>query len=280
MAKTTLVTHLHPDLDGLLGLWILIRFGGVSDYQLAFVPVGTRLDGDDTALHVDTGLGEFDHHQTSDDTCSAKLVYERVFRGRTDAAVAELVNFALLTDWYRDPDKTNDPFGLNSAIEGLNELEPKRPERVAESTFQILDALHASLTVQLEAQRETAKGRPFDSRFGPAFAIESSNPHVRELAYRAGARVFVFVDPIDGYRGYKARSQDGVDFTDLFHEVSAREPDADWFLHSSKELLLCGSAKAPDRRLSKLSLDELAALIATDSSSATVAGQSQKRRHR
>jgi hypothetical protein len=278
MAKTTLVTHLHPDLDGLLGLWILIRFGGVSDYQLAFVPVGGRLKGNDDALHVDTGLGEFDHHQTSDDTCSAKLVYEHVFRGRSDAAVAELVNFALVTDWYRDPDLTNGPFSLNSMIEGLNQLEPKRPERVAESTFQILDALHASLTVRLEAEREYAKGHSFTSRFGPAFGIESANPGVRELAYRAGARVFVFVDPIDAYRGYKARSQDGVDFTDLFHEVSALEPDADWFLHSSKELLLCGSAKAPDRRLSKLNLDQLADLIATDSSSDAVAGQS--RRHR
>jgi hypothetical protein len=267
MAKTTLVTHLHPDLDGLLGLWILTRFGGVLDYQLAFVPVGGRLDGNDEALHVDTGLGEFDHHQTSDDTCSAKLVYDNVFRGRADAAIAELVNFALVTDWYRDPELTNGPFSLNSMIEGLNQLEPKRPERVAESTFQILDALYASLTVGLEAEREYVKGRAFTSRFGPGFAIESANPRVRELAYRAGARVFVFVDPIDGYRGYKARTQDGVNFTELFHEISALEPDADWFLHSSKELLLCGSAKAPDRRLSKLNLDQLVDLIATDSSS-------------
>jgi hypothetical protein len=261
MAKTTLVTHVCPDLDGLLGLWILIRFGGVSPYELAFVPVGTRLPGNDDAIHVDTGLGEFDHHQTSDDTCSAKLVYEHVFRGRSDVAVAELVNFALLTDWYRDLDKTNAPFNLNSVIEGLNELEPRRPERVAETTFQILDALHRSLTVRFEAEQEYAKGHAFASRYGRAFAIETANLHVRELAYRAGARVYVFVDPVTGYRGYKARSQDGVDFTKLFHEVTAHEPDADWFLHSSRELLLCGSAKAPDRRLSKLSLNELASLL-------------------
>ena len=64
------------------------------------------------------------------------------------------------------------------------------------------------------------------------------------------------------FRGYKARSQNGVDFSSLFDRISMLEPEADWFLHSSKELLLCGSPKAPDRRLSKLALQRLVELIA------------------
>jgi hypothetical protein len=125
----------------------------------------------------------------------------------------------------------------------------------------MLDAVYRSSTLRLEAQKEYAKGHAFASRFGQAFAVESGNPRVREIAHQAGARVFVFVDSVGGYRGYKARSRDGVDFSSLFREVTALEPQADWFLHSSKELLLCGSPKAPNRRLSHLSLDQLVDLI-------------------
>jgi len=260
--KTVLVTHVAPDLDALLSLWILIRFGGFADCELAFVPVGKRLESDQNAIHVDTGSGQFDHHQTDAATCSAQLVYESVFRGRDEPAIAEMVKFALLTDWYRKPEETNAPFTINSLIYGLNLLYPDNPKCVAARAFEMLDALHRSLTSRLAAEREYEKGFSFSSKFGKAFAIESGAPYVRSLAHDQGAKVVVFVDPATGFRGYKARSQDGVDFTDVANQIRVLEPEADWFLHSSRELLLCGSPKAPDRRLSKLSLHRLAELIA------------------
>lgn len=264
LTKTTLVTHLAPDLDALLGMWILIRFGGHSNYELAFVPVGKRLEGKGDAIHVDTGLAQFDHHQTSANTCAAQLVYETVFHDRDEPAVAELVEFALLTDWYRKPEETNGPFTINSVIDGLNQLYPNDPECVAERAFEMLDAVYRSLTSRLKAEREYADGFTFTSVFGQAFAISSGMPHIRSLAHLKGAKVVVFVDPLTGFRGYKARSQDGVDFSSVFERIRRLEPEADWFLHSSKELLLCGSPKAPDRRLSKLSLQQLVELVAED----------------
>jgi len=263
--KATLVTHVHPDLDALLGTWILIRFGGYDECELVFVPVGRRWDKGQNVIHVDTGLTQFDHHDRSDFTCAAKLVYESVFREEGNPAVEALVNYALKTDWYLLAEDDHSPFTINSIIEGLNRLHPDDPRTVAERTFQIFDALCESLSHRLEAEREYEKGFEFDSAFGKAFAIESSLGAVREVAYSKGAHVFVFVDPVKGYRGYKARSQKGIDLTDVYSVLRSREPAADWFLHSSRELLLCGSDKASDRKLSKLSLTELVDLVSLNS---------------
>lgn len=264
-ARNLIVTHVYPDLDALLGVWILIRFGGMEEYELAFTPVGAKPHPSPNAIHVDTGWRQFDHHHLNEFTSAAVLVRDSVFRHKhRDEAVDALVEHALAKDWYLHEDTRDSPFAVTAVIEGFNRLFPQNPQCVAGKTFEVLDALYESLTLRIEAEREYPKGLVLDSIFGPAFAIESSSHHVREIAYRHGARVFVFVDPTTGFRGYKGRSQAGLDFSALYETIRRLEPDADWFLHASKELLLCGSAKAPDRRLSRLPLTALADLIRPD----------------
>ena len=263
MSAVTLVTHVHPDIDALLGTWILARFGGFTKVDLVFVPVGRRVDGKQNILHVDTGLIDFDHHDRDDFTCAAKLVYDKLFHDKTNPAVATLVNYALKTDWYLLRDDENSAFSLNSIIEGLNALHPNDPHHVAARVFETFDGLYLNLSLRLKAEEEYVKGFEFKSPWGKGFAVESSMPGIRELAYQKGAQIFVFVDPVKGYRGYKARSQAGIDFSELYNLVKGLEPEADWFLHSSRELLLCGSDKAPDRKLSSLTLDELVRLLST-----------------
>lgn len=259
--EVTLVTHVHPDLDALLGTWLLARYGGFAKFDLAFVPVGRRVENKPNVIHVDTGLTDFDHHNRDDFTCASRLAYDSLFRDKNDPAIEALVNYALKTDWYLLRDDDNSAFSLNSIIEGLNYLHPNDPRRVADHVFEILDGLYLSLSLRIEAEREYARGFEFDSPWGKGFAVESSVPSVREVAYRNGAQLFVFVDPVKGYRGYKARSQAGIDFSELYTLVKTLEPAADWFLHSSHELLLCGSDKAPDRKLSNLTLSDLVNLI-------------------
>lgn len=256
----TIVTHVRPDTDALVAVWILTRFGRCRDYELAFVPVGNRLAGA-RVIHVDTGGKEFDHHQTSDHTCAAKLAYESVFPDGDEPAVKAIVEYALKSDWYLLPKDDAAAFDLNAIIQGLNRTHPNEPVYVAETGFTILDAICENLRMRLVAESEYNKGYTFQSTFGSAFAVESGLPHIRDLAHQRGAKVVVFVDPDFGYRGYKANSRSGVDFSNLFERVRSIEPDADWFLHSSKELLLCGSPKAPDRRLSRLPLSSLVDLI-------------------
>ncbi|MFN3374909.1 MAG: hypothetical protein ACK44M_15270, partial [Chloroflexus sp.] len=72
----TIVGHLAPDLDCLTAIWLLMRFGPAKDADLQFVPAGRTwrdqpVDSDPHIIHVDTGGGRFDHHQTNDPTLSA-----------------------------------------------------------------------------------------------------------------------------------------------------------------------------------------------------------------
>ncbi|MFN5934060.1 MAG: hypothetical protein ACK46D_07155, partial [Roseiflexaceae bacterium] len=79
---SVIVAHLAPDLDCIAAIWIFKRFGGVTDVQLQFVPAGTTLnnqpvDSDPRVIHVDTGLGRFDHHQRHVRTLSAAELVRR-----------------------------------------------------------------------------------------------------------------------------------------------------------------------------------------------------------
>src|SRR5580692_6515988 len=85
-----IVTHMSPDWDAITSVWLLKKYlSGWQEAEVKFVPAGQRLNniklktenlkqndpieqiGDDEVIHVDTGLGPLDHHQTQDTNVSA-----------------------------------------------------------------------------------------------------------------------------------------------------------------------------------------------------------------
>ena len=84
---------------------------------------------------------------------------------------------------------------------------------------------------------------------------------MRRLVYQKGYNIFLFKDKNTGFAGYKADGYSEIDFTNLYTYIKIKEPEADWFLHSSNQLLLCGSSKAPLKRLTKFSLNQLINII-------------------
>lgn len=76
-----IVTHISPDLDALSSIWLIKKFlKGWGNAHVEFVSAGSTLnnknpDEDSNIMHVDTGFGAFDHHQTSEFTCAAKKVF-------------------------------------------------------------------------------------------------------------------------------------------------------------------------------------------------------------
>jgi len=90
------VTHSSPDMDAIASVWLIKKFlPGWETATVKFVPAGERIDSgkwqdkseispierieDDEAIHVDTGLGPLDHHQTaSDKVCGASLAWNYV----------------------------------------------------------------------------------------------------------------------------------------------------------------------------------------------------------
>jgi hypothetical protein len=54
---------------------------GWKSAEFKFVQAGETLDNlppdnNPEIIHVDTGFGKFDHHQTDKETCASKLVFE------------------------------------------------------------------------------------------------------------------------------------------------------------------------------------------------------------
>ncbi len=81
--------------------------------------------------------------------------------------------------------------------------------------------------------------------------MESDEGGSSRLAFGNGAVLYVYRDK-HGHTGIAARSRSSVDLTPVFHDLRKLDPGADWYLHPSKRLLLCGTVKAPARMPSKL----------------------------
>ncbi len=258
-----IVTQFSPDLDACLSVWLLRRFGGYADAEVRFVSTGSRLPDDSDVIYVDTSGGKYDHHDTNERVCAASLVLHDL-KLESDEALRQLVEFAILIDHGLLMDKDLGRFNVVHMVYGLNRIYPNSPEKVVEVSSRVFDSLYAHLWDEIRAADDFEGAIRFETKWGSGVGVETSNRQVRYLAHYRGFRVFVFVDPKTGFRGFQSPGGSGVDFTETYERLRQLEPGADWFLHASKELLLCGSAKAPEKRLSGLSLRELVALISVE----------------
>jgi len=258
-----IVTQVSPDLDACLSVWLLRRFGGYGDTEVCFVSTGSRLPDDSDVIYVDTSGGKYDHHNTNERVCAASLVFHDL-KLESDEALRQLVDFAVLIDHGLLMDNDLGRFNVVHIIYGLNRIYPSSPEKVVEVSSHTFDSLYAYLWDEIRAAGDFEKAIRFETKWGSGVGVETSNRQVRYLAHDRGFRVFVFVDPKTGFRGFQAPGRSGVDFTETYRRLKELEPGADWFLHASKELLLCGSAKAPEKRLSNLPLRELISLISVE----------------
>jgi len=120
MEKKLIVTHHSPDLDAIGSVWLLHRFDfqHYADAQTAFVDPGSTLNPSEAerlgfqmhqVIHVDTGLGEFDHHQPErghDHICATSLVFDYAARLhpelKNDQALNFLVEYITETDHFEE----------------------------------------------------------------------------------------------------------------------------------------------------------------------------------
>ena len=100
-------------------------------------------------------------------------------------------------------------------------------------------------------------GIKFKSQWGKAIAFETLNDAVLKVSQKMGYVVSVRKDPKKGYVRIKGLPGTSVDFTRSYETLKQKDPQATWFLHSSKKILLNGTTKNPDMRPTKLSLDKI-----------------------
>lgn len=273
----TIVTHVSCDLDGIASVWLIKKYlPGWEDANLAFVLAGKTLDNkppdeDPDIIHVDTGLGRFDHHQIKDRHLSAaKRVFEHLekeghIREKDKQAVGRIVEFVATIDNFGEvyfPQPTSDTydFALHQIIEGLKGTRSDDAER-CNLGLELLDGVLLVFKNKVRAEQEIKKGLDFQSKFGKSLALETENEEAIKLAMKMGYQMVVRKDPKRGFVRIKTQPKDVYDLTPLYEAVMKVNPEADWFLHVSKNILLNGSAKNPNVTASKLSLKQVIDLI-------------------
>jgi len=299
------VTHLSPDMDAIGSVWVIKKFlPGWSDAKVEFVPAGLRLErvknhpefvkepvlkvGDDEIMHVDTGHGPLDHHQTSSmETCGAKRSWEFVLselektgqqlRIEHQEAVSRIVEQIVAMDHFQEVHRVDasadyQDFSLWALNEGLQYLKPEENDYYVEFGRTCLDYLFSFFENKIWAENELVKGQEFETRYGKAIGVESRNDSVAKLAQKKGYVVVVRKDPRRGNVAIKAIPNkakgegegakiSGIDLTLAYEQMKKMDPDATWFLHVGKKMLLNGSVKNPDMKPTKLSLEEIIKVI-------------------
>jgi len=259
-----IVTHSNPDFDCIVATWLLKRFCGMKRHAIQFVKfedsITTRYKN---AIFVDIGNGEYDHHHRNDFVSSATLVLE-TFSLQNDPVLKELAYIARRIDHGLPSEDTGGLLSLIDIITGLNKIYPKDPLRVMNITFECLDAIYKQFSQSVHFEEDFKKGVKFNTKWGLGIGVETHNREVRGYCHRKGYIVFVYVDPVTQYRGFAAPGGRGVDFSDVYEKVKSLEPDAEWYLHFSKDLLICGSDKAANYKLSTLELNDLIELVKAD----------------
>lgn len=270
----TIVTHIGPDLDALTSVWLVKTFfPGWEEASIAFVPAGTTLnkqppDANPDIMHVDTGFGRFDHHQTDADICAATLVYDEIATqtGPNEALrrIVQQVNEVdhFKTVFYPEPEHDRWDFDLASIIDGLRLMHAEDQQRIVGVVFPCFDALYKTFQNKVWADQEITKhSTEFTTRWGKSLGLNTPNDDVIHLAQKRGFRVVVRKDPRKNYVRIKSLPLPDIDLTAAYEALKAKDPEASWFLHASKHMVLNGSAKNPDMRPTSLSLADIIAVL-------------------
>lgn len=267
-----IITHLNPDLDAVAAIWLIRRFlPGWEKTGVGFAPAGEveDVDADPDILYVDTGRGKLDHHQTADYLSAARLCFEYLKKERKgeqlkpleERALEKLVEVVTQKDNARDLDwqevkEDRYQFYLHNLIEDLKGL-AKTDEAVVNFGMEALDAVLLGLKNQVKADEELTKGIHFQTPWGEAIAVESGN---QNIIWRGEAKGYILVvkksSDTGGVRVY-SRPDSKVDLTKAYNKVRKMDPQSDWFLHASKQLLLNEASANPKMRPTKLSLEEM-----------------------
>ncbi len=272
-----IVTHSSPDLDGIPAIWLLRKFHpDFKNARVAFTPAGTTynnqaVDSDPDIVHVDTGLGKFDHHQTNDFTCGAQLVYEYLVKegyvSKEDKALERMVTVLTEIDHAWDAYKWAEPasdrweFSLHNVLLGWKMMYPRQDDKYVELTIQGLEAVYLVMQQKVKAEEEVEKGEKFKTRWGEGVAIYTPNDSVLDAAIKAGYALVVRKDPGKGYVRVTGSNNHDVDLTRAYEAFVKADPEATWFLHVSKKLLRNGSTRNPTMKPTKLELAEVVKIL-------------------
>lgn len=284
--RKLIVTHHAPDLDAISSVWLLKRFDAqrYASAKIAFVNPGDTISLEEAEksfncqlheiTHVDTGLGEFDHHQPEKadrQTCAATLVFDYLKQIRpeiaNDFALQEIVKVVLEVDhfgeiYWPEAKETRFVFTLHQLIHGHEALDPHDDDSQLHFGMKALDCAYAEMTNRLKAEEIIqAKGVEFEIAEGKGIGLETQNDESIKLAQVKGYVLAIRKDSEYGHIRIKVRPDAALNLDKLYKAILELDPKATWFYHASGKMLLNGSIKHRNQTASSLSLDNVIRLI-------------------
>jgi hypothetical protein len=221
-------------------------------------------------------MGPLDHHQISDtNVCGASLCFDFVKKNiNKDSiptekmeALERISRFVVEVDHFKevfrkDPLALYNSFSVVDILDGLKLQKPNDDNYYVEFICLCLDALLHELENSVWAEKEIKeKGIEFETKWGKGIGLESINDNVIKLAQLMGYVIVVRRDPRKGYVRIKTKPDEqgkkGVNLTLASEQLKKMDPNATWFLHVSKKMLLNGTPKNPKMKPTKLALNDI-----------------------
>ncbi len=272
----TIVTHLSPDLDAIASTWLIKKYlTGWDRAQIKLVPSGTTLDNqlpdsNKNVIHVDTGLGKFDHHQTNKYTSAAKLVYKYLLKedlidSKDIKSIEKIVEYVNSTDhfaevFYFEPDSDRYDFMIRQLVDGLKVIN-REESTFIEIIFQLLDAVLIVFKNKVNAEKEIKNGFVFQSYLGKSLAIETKNEEAVKLALKKGFSLVIRRHPEAGFTRIKTLPDKKLNLKPVFEKILKIDKKGSWFFHISGHMLLNGSSGNPKLIPTSLSLNKIIEII-------------------
>lgn len=238
--------------------------------------------GEDEVIHVDTGMGPLDHHQVSNmQVCAASRTWDFVKKQHSGndkwfakaEAVEKIVDVIVAIDHFQevywgDPAALYHEFSLLGLLEGIKYQKPGDNDFYMVFGMECLDALVYDFENRAWAENEIAeKGILFETKFGRGIGVETMNDTVLKLAQKMGYVIVIRKDPRSGFVRIKTMPEKATeaaqnhakspDFTLTAEQLKKMDPEATWYLHVSKKMLLNGTTKNPTMVPTKLSLQQI-----------------------
>lgn len=270
-----IVTHLRPDLDAITSVWLIKRFyPGFSQADLAFVPAGDTYqnqtaDSVKNVVHVDTGMGKFDHHQFRDRSSAALRIFqylnkEKLLKKAEREALERLTELVTMIDNFEEVDfdnPTSDVYEmlLSQIIEGMK-INEDNDHLLVELTLPILDGWLAILKRKLQAEVELSKAMEFSVGKIKCLHLRSRFKEASKLAEKQGYLLVLLEDPQRGNINFRVHPKAKFNLDKVYTAIKKLEGPDKWFYHASGHLLLNGSNSHP-QPATRLKVEQLITIL-------------------
>ena len=277
MPKKLIVTHIFPDLDAIGAIWLLVRFHpDFSETEFVFVPAGSTyknkgVDSDPTVVHVDTGMGRFDHHQLSTKTAATELVFnylknQKFITLKHESALERLIKLMVEIDNFDDcfwPEADADRYdlGLSEIINNLKISGRLNDKELVYQGMILLDAVLTGFLIKIKVEEEVRLGQEFNCRWGRALAVESKHSLLSKLAQKMGFVLVIRKEPKTGFVSIKSQPKPEIDLEPIYRQLLKLDPKASWFFHQSRHIIVNGSRHNPAVKASGLALKEIVDIV-------------------